>query len=463
MAKSTSVGRFLPVGDYKLVTADGRPIKPRRTWNSGFPSHLEPSAVPVTGRRERRAAPWFSGLWRRGGCLDSESPECVACEFGVPVPHSEEIPVALAVPGEQGGGICGEDAKQVKEITIFVCGCKWTDGGVRIGRSFPTAIEGKRWSLAPMQLPTLISTLSINTAGKSTGPQIYRETQSQRSVGRTRERGWLREYRSGNHGSVQLAVGIASAYPPEPQVEENSPRDCRGGTFSGFGDADAICGILGDLWVDAFDIKSADEGAKQTLPEKWETEVQKLMEWLDWSILDKCKSGCGPDAIFNRSPPRSTSIGTERNSEVNSSPHIFVKRRDRCAGLTVAYQDGSRAPSFAENITTIRSTLAIGLFMGNSSPRDRSVVVIYYPPRAHPFAPPSVPMCTLLSSQRVDSSHDLSSCHLHPRGILIREVTLWYEDYSTTGSGAARPEEVSTPRFETRSGVRDRPADTQWD
>lgn len=56
-----------------------------------------------------------------------------------------------------------------------------------------------------------------------------------------------------------------------------------------------ICGVLGDIWVDAFDIEVAHPQVIQPLFKKWSTEIESLMNWLDWSVWDKCNPECGPE------------------------------------------------------------------------------------------------------------------------------------------------------------------------
>ena len=56
-----------------------------------------------------------------------------------------------------------------------------------------------------------------------------------------------------------------------------------------------ICGVLGDIWVDAFDSEQAGVKELEKLLGKWESDITELMDWLDWSIWLKCNPGCGPE------------------------------------------------------------------------------------------------------------------------------------------------------------------------
>ena len=56
-----------------------------------------------------------------------------------------------------------------------------------------------------------------------------------------------------------------------------------------------VCSIVGELWIDAFDAESADtETAHRFIP-AWRERVVDLMDWLDWSIWNKCKPACGDE------------------------------------------------------------------------------------------------------------------------------------------------------------------------
>ena len=56
-----------------------------------------------------------------------------------------------------------------------------------------------------------------------------------------------------------------------------------------------ICGVLGDIWVDAF--YSEETGIKELerFLRKWQSDISELMDWLDWSIWLRCNPGCGPE------------------------------------------------------------------------------------------------------------------------------------------------------------------------
>ena len=56
-----------------------------------------------------------------------------------------------------------------------------------------------------------------------------------------------------------------------------------------------ICGVLGDIWVDAFDSEEAGVKELERFLGKWQSDISELMVWLDWSIWLKCNPGCGPE------------------------------------------------------------------------------------------------------------------------------------------------------------------------
>jgi hypothetical protein len=56
-----------------------------------------------------------------------------------------------------------------------------------------------------------------------------------------------------------------------------------------------ICDVIGDIWVDAFEIEIAPIEETRLLLKRWSTDITGLMEWLDWSVWDTCKPSCGPE------------------------------------------------------------------------------------------------------------------------------------------------------------------------
>ena len=56
-----------------------------------------------------------------------------------------------------------------------------------------------------------------------------------------------------------------------------------------------ICGVLGDIWADAFDSGKAGVKELERLLWKWQSDISELMDWLDWSIWLRCNPGCGPE------------------------------------------------------------------------------------------------------------------------------------------------------------------------
>ena len=54
-----------------------------------------------------------------------------------------------------------------------------------------------------------------------------------------------------------------------------------------------ICGVLGGIWVDAFDSEKATVGDLERFLEKWQSDIAQLMDWLDWPIWLKCEPACG--------------------------------------------------------------------------------------------------------------------------------------------------------------------------
>ncbi|KAI0060141.1 hypothetical protein BV25DRAFT_985684 [Artomyces pyxidatus] len=58
-----------------------------------------------------------------------------------------------------------------------------------------------------------------------------------------------------------------------------------------------ICRRLTLMWVDAFDIEAATDRRKAEALGRWRVHVRELMEWLDWSVWNKCNPACGIDAL----------------------------------------------------------------------------------------------------------------------------------------------------------------------
>ena len=56
-----------------------------------------------------------------------------------------------------------------------------------------------------------------------------------------------------------------------------------------------ICGVLGDIWLDAFDSEQAGVEELERFLRKWQSDISELMDWLDWSIWLKCNPTCGPE------------------------------------------------------------------------------------------------------------------------------------------------------------------------
>ena len=56
-----------------------------------------------------------------------------------------------------------------------------------------------------------------------------------------------------------------------------------------------ICGVLGDIWVDAFDSEGTDVEELGRFLGKWESDISELMDWLEWSVWLKCNPICGPE------------------------------------------------------------------------------------------------------------------------------------------------------------------------
>ena len=56
-----------------------------------------------------------------------------------------------------------------------------------------------------------------------------------------------------------------------------------------------ICGVLGNIWVDAFDSEKAGVKELERFLWKWQSDISELMDWLDWPVWLKCDPGCGPE------------------------------------------------------------------------------------------------------------------------------------------------------------------------
>jgi hypothetical protein len=72
-----------------------------------------------------------------------------------------------------------------------------------------------------------------------------------------------------------------------------------------------ICRVLSTMWVDAFSIERLIDAATssnghepntalhkiESILTQWESEVTRLMGWLDWSVWNGCKDGCKDDEM----------------------------------------------------------------------------------------------------------------------------------------------------------------------
>ena len=54
-----------------------------------------------------------------------------------------------------------------------------------------------------------------------------------------------------------------------------------------------ICRRLALVWVEFFDVETADEAAATEAIEVARGHVEELMDWLDWSVWVRCEPGCG--------------------------------------------------------------------------------------------------------------------------------------------------------------------------
>ncbi|KZV73106.1 hypothetical protein PENSPDRAFT_575061 [Peniophora sp. CONT] len=59
----------------------------------------------------------------------------------------------------------------------------------------------------------------------------------------------------------------------------------------------AICRVIGLIWLDAFSVESAKEGAAAVLIRQWGDLVDELLAWLDWASFRTCRPGCAVDEL----------------------------------------------------------------------------------------------------------------------------------------------------------------------
>ena len=76
-----------------------------------------------------------------------------------------------------------------------------------------------------------------------------------------------------------------------------------------------ICGVLGSIWLDAFDSEKSDVRDLERFLKKWRSDISQLMDWLDWSIWLKCEPACGIE------------VGTWLTHPTSFAEHIII-----CAG-----------------------------------------------------------------------------------------------------------------------------------
>ena len=56
-----------------------------------------------------------------------------------------------------------------------------------------------------------------------------------------------------------------------------------------------ICGVLGEVLIDAFDSAEAGVEELEQFLVKWRSAITELMDWLEWSVWLKCNPACGPE------------------------------------------------------------------------------------------------------------------------------------------------------------------------
>ncbi|KAF9653761.1 hypothetical protein BDM02DRAFT_3086829 [Thelephora ganbajun] len=91
-----------------------------------------------------------------------------------------------------------------------------------------------------------------------------------------------------------------------------------------------ICGVLGDIWVDAFDSENSNVKELERFLTKWQLDITQLMDWLDWSVWLKCKPACGPEEIcYIPTWPWGYRFGRNEVGKVDMTP--------RCVEAVVPY------------------------------------------------------------------------------------------------------------------------------
>lgn len=60
-----------------------------------------------------------------------------------------------------------------------------------------------------------------------------------------------------------------------------------------------ICRVLSDIWLDAFEVESANIESTNAFMFKWKRDVAELMAWLGWSVWDKCNPACSFEVCCN--------------------------------------------------------------------------------------------------------------------------------------------------------------------
>ncbi|KZV75672.1 hypothetical protein PENSPDRAFT_54271 [Peniophora sp. CONT] len=65
------------------------------------------------------------------------------------------------------------------------------------------------------------------------------------------------------------------------------------------GTQNAICRVIGLIWMDAFGVESADEDTAGWLLPQWTRLVDELLAWLDWASFRGCRPACAPDVRPN--------------------------------------------------------------------------------------------------------------------------------------------------------------------
>ncbi|KAH9926865.1 uncharacterized protein B0H18DRAFT_1004272 [Fomitopsis serialis] len=82
-----------------------------------------------------------------------------------------------------------------------------------------------------------------------------------------------------------------------------------------------ICRVLTGAWSGAFDIEEKSAGVAAEMLAKWKTEVDSLVQWLDWPVWMGCEPGCAINEFCYVPQPH---FGRRPDEEIDTTPRCIA-------------------------------------------------------------------------------------------------------------------------------------------